>query len=78
MKHFALNFTKKFWDVVGDDVTNMELNVLNNGGSISAIKKVNIVLIPKKNKTVNLADFRPISLYNVIYKIISKCLVNRY
>jgi hypothetical protein len=36
-----------------------------------------IILIPKSNQTIDLKDFRPISLCNVIYKIISKCLVNR-
>jgi hypothetical protein len=36
-----------------------------------------IVLIPKKNDSEELKDFRPISLCNVIFKVVSKCLVNR-
>jgi len=34
-------------------------------------------LVPKKDNTSNLNEFRPISLVNCTYKILSKILVNR-
>ena len=36
-----------------------------------------IVLIPKMDNPERLTEFRPISLCNVIYKVVAKCLVNR-
>ena len=70
-------FYKKYWNIVGSSVTNMVLNVLNNNLPISEINKTNISLILKKNNPTNMIEFRPISLCNVIYKLISKTLANR-
>ena len=36
-----------------------------------------IILIPKIAHPISLKDFRPVSLCNVIYKIVLKCMVNR-
>ena len=70
-------FYQKFWHVVGDNVITVVLDYLNFGCMTLGINHTNIVLISKVKNPDKMPDFRPISLYNVIYKIISKVLANR-
>ncbi|GMI72452.1 hypothetical protein HRI_000914500 [Hibiscus trionum] len=70
-------FYQKYWHIVGEEVSNFCLNILNNSGDISCINDANIVLIPKVENPANMTQFRPISLCNVLYKIIAKAIVNR-
>ena len=70
-------FYQKFLHVVGDNVVTAVLDYLNSGSMIPSINHTNIVLIPKVKTPEKMSDFRPIGLYNVIYKIISKVLANR-
>ena len=70
-------FYQKYWDIVGPDVITTVLDILNNGSDISALNQTHIVLIPKKKICDSPADYRPISLCNVLYKIVSKVLANR-
>ena len=62
---------------MGDNVTNLVLNVLNGGMPIAELDKTNIALIPKTSNPKRMVEFQPISLCNVIYKLISKILANR-
>ena len=55
----------------------MVLNVLNNNMSMTEINRTNITLVPKTKNPTNMTEFRPISLCNVVYKLISKVLANR-
>ena len=72
-----LSFFQKYWDVVGNDISSMILNVLNSNMSLAEINKTNITLIPKTKCPSRMSEFRPISLCNVIYKLVSKVLANR-
>ena len=55
----------------------MVLNVLNSSIPLYDINKTNIALVPKTNNPQRMTDFRPISLCNVVYRLISKALANR-
>ena len=70
-------FFQKYWSIVGNNVTNLVLNVLNSRMSMVEINKTNIALVPKSKNPLRMTDFRPISLCNVVYKLISKTLANR-
>lgn len=69
-------FYQKYWDLVGSDVINCVLEVLNVGGLPSGPNKNYISLIPKVKNPQKITDLRPISLCNLLYKIISKVLAN--
>ncbi|XP_075633544.1 uncharacterized protein LOC142606010 [Castanea sativa] len=70
-------FYQKFWHVVGEIVIMVVLDFLNSGNMVPNINHTNIVFIPKVKNLEKMFDFRPISLCNVIYKIIFKVLANR-
>ena len=55
-------FFHKYWDIVGLNITNMVLNVLNSNMPITEINKTNITLIPKTSQPFKMAEFRPVSL----------------
>uniref|UniRef100_A0A5B7BZB7 Reverse transcriptase domain-containing protein n=1 Tax=Davidia involucrata TaxID=16924 RepID=A0A5B7BZB7_DAVIN len=70
-------FFQKYWHIVGDQVTAAILDCLNGGSFLSKINFTHIVLIPKTQCPEDMAHFRPISLCNVVYKIVAKVLANR-
>lgn len=53
------------------------LNILNEGGNIAPLNHTYVALIPKVEKPRQVTEFRPISLCNVIYRIITKTIANR-
>ena len=70
-------FFQKFWHVIGPSVSIVVLSVLNFAKILRKINLTHISLILKKKNLEHMSDYRPISLCNVIYKIISKVLANR-
>ena len=52
-------FYQKYWNIVGNGITNMVLNVLNNNVSMAELNKTNISLIPKTNSPKKMTDFCP-------------------
>ena len=70
-------FYKSFWHMVGEDVTIVVLRALNLGIVPESINTTFITLIPKIKNPKKVYDFKPISLCNVIYKLIAKVVANR-
>ena len=62
---------------MGDEVCCVILDILNSGVVPHDMNLTHAVLIPKIKNPTCVTDFQPISLSNVLYKIISKVLANR-
>jgi len=74
---FMALFFQQFWDVVGPDVCSMVLSVLHGAPMPTPLNHTNVVLIPKTPHPTNLPNFCPISLCNVVYKLITKAITAR-
>ena len=70
-------FFQRYWGVVGESVCRVVLGILNERKSLGDINKTQVVLIPKVKSLRSITEFRPISLCNVTYKIVTKPLANR-
>lgn len=60
-----------------DEIASIVLEVLNKGASLEIFNHTFLWLIPKVKKPKHTKEFRPISLCNVIYKLITKMVGNR-
>ncbi|WOH05102.1 hypothetical protein DCAR_0624515 [Daucus carota subsp. sativus] len=70
-------FYQQHWDIVGPLVSKAMLDSLNENVELESINSTLVTLIPKVKEPRVVGDFRPISLCNVLYKVISKVLINR-
>ena len=70
-------FFQKYWHIVRHDVSEVVISVLQSGHMLHKMNYTHIVLIPKKQDPKIMADYRPISLGNVVSRILSKVLANQ-
>lgn len=71
------HFFQEYWDIIGQSVTEACLHWIQNGTIPKEVNETLIILIPKKKSPKKLDEYRPISLCNVLYKILSKMLASR-
>jgi hypothetical protein len=74
---FPTHFFQRHWDLCGKEITLVVLRVLSGEDDPATINHTFIVLIPKVASPKELGQFRPISLCNVTFKIVSKVVANR-
>ncbi|KAE8682600.1 hypothetical protein F3Y22_tig00111238pilonHSYRG00276 [Hibiscus syriacus] len=71
------SFYRSFWPIFGEDVTALCLGLLSGQNSMESVNQTVLVLLPKVTDSVRFPHFRPIAFCRVIFKIVSKCIVNR-
>lgn len=70
-------FYQESWDVVGESVTRFGLEFFASGVLPAGMNDAMLVLIPNVLKPEKNMQFRPISLCNVLFKIVTKSMVLR-
>lgn len=70
-------FFQSQWDVIGDSVCSFVRKVFANPDSVREVNQTHLVLIPKCENPETSKEKRPISLCNVIYKLVTKVIANR-
>lgn len=72
----SIEFYLAFFEVIRNDLLKVIEKCRKSGRMHGAINTTFIALIPKSDNPSSYNDFRPISLCNCLYKIISKIIAN--
>ncbi|CAN1160243.1 Transposon TX1 uncharacterized 149 kDa protein [Linum perenne] len=70
-------FFQNCWNTIGSDVSDYLFSCFRSPELIEKANQTIIVLIPKLLKPDQISQFRPISLCNVSYKTLAKCVADR-
>ncbi|KAL0297822.1 UNVERIFIED_CONTAM: Retrovirus-related Pol polyprotein from type-2 retrotransposable element R2DM [Sesamum angustifolium] len=74
---YSSGFYKAAWPVIGDEVVKAILEFFTTGRLLKQVNTTLLALIPKIRVPNMVSDFRPISCCNVLYKVITKIIVQR-
>ena len=74
---FSTCFYQKAWSIIRPEVCRAVIEFLNDNIFYDAVNATNIVLITKVRSPTKIIKYQPISLWNVIYKLVAKVLANR-
>jgi exonuclease III len=70
-------FIKKYWSLFRVPLYRYTVFCLNTGNLTQSFRTAKVRLIPKKGDPKKIGNWRPISLLNCFYKLISRVLTNR-
>ncbi|XP_031260175.1 uncharacterized protein LOC116118324 [Pistacia vera] len=75
---FTSLFFKWAWDIIGIDFKEVVRHFFATNEMPRCVNATKIALVPKVESPSHMTNFRPISCCNVLYKCISKMIVNRF
>lgn len=74
---YSVSFFQHYWELIQNEIFDMVANFFHRGYILKELNFTNLVLIAKKECPDSPGDYRPISLCNVVYRIISKVQANK-
>ena len=74
---FPVEFCKEFWEIIKFDLLEVVQESYQNKQMLKSLNATFLALIPKVDGANSLDQFKPISLCNVTYKIITKLIAER-
>lgn len=75
---YGAKFFKETWAITKNDILDAVNELFEKGKMYKAINNTLLTIIPKSNVIRMVRDYRIISFYTIIYKIISKFMTSRH